>query len=300
MRKVLSSGERATISLCDDAPAPSIQSPRNLMIASLHATLETLIRDGFLLVYNSEVLDIVETARALQKAGIHNMEVTCRIRDSVGRLRRLKRELPDFKAGAASLMDFPRTRKRLNARNGDPAKVLPGVSEMVEAGADYLVSAVCFRPESYAAYGGRLPMIPGCATPSEVLGQYELGANVCKLFPASLVGGVKWLDAVDPAIHRFIPIMPTGGTTCENIPDYVQSGTLLLGGSFSMIPKDVLKKIESEQDYDLLAEEFRKIKAIIDAARSRKYPGLDFKTATLAQIEASTGREFNTASHRLA
>jgi 2-dehydro-3-deoxyphosphogluconate aldolase/(4S)-4-hydroxy-2-oxoglutarate aldolase len=263
------------------------------MKASPKATLETLIRDGFLLVYNSETLDIVETARALQAAGINNMEVTCRIRDAVERLRRLKCKVPEFKAGAASLMDFPRARERFNARATDPAKALPSIEEMVNAGADYLVSAIVFRSETYAAYAGRLPMIPGCATPSEVLAQYELGANFCKLFPASLVGGVKWLDAVDPAIHRFIPIMPTGGTTCENIPDYVKAGTLIFGGSFSMIPKDTLKKIEAEQDYGLLAEEFVKIKAVIDTARSQKYPGLDFKTATLGQIEAATGRDFN-------
>src|SRR5437899_4040243 len=101
------------------------------MIASLRATLETLVRDGFLLVYNSETLDIVETAKALQKAGISNMEVTCRIRDAAGRLRRLKRELPEFKAGAASLMDFPRARERFNRRSDDPTKALPDVAEMV-------------------------------------------------------------------------------------------------------------------------------------------------------------------------
>jgi 2-keto-3-deoxy-6-phosphogluconate aldolase len=129
-----------------------------------------------------------------------------------------------------------------------------------------------------------------------VLAQYELGASFCKLFPASLVGGVKWLDAVDPAIHRFIPIMPTGGTTCENIPDYVKAGTLIFGGSFSMIPKETLNRIETEQDYALLAEEFGKIKAVIDAARAQKYPGLDFKTATLGQIEAATGRDYNVPS----
>lgn len=263
----------------------------NLIIQA--TTLETLVRDGFLLVYNSETLDIVETARALQKAGINNMEVTCRIRNAVERLRLLKRELPEFKAGAASLMDFPHAQERFNARKEDPAKRLPGITEMVDAGADYLVSAMAFRAETYATYGHRLPIIPGCATPSELLSQYELGASFCKLFPASLVGGVKWIEAVDPAIHRFIPIMPTGGTTCDNIPDYVKAGTLIFGGSFSMIPKDVLRKIEAEQDYGLLSEEFRKIKDVIDTARDKQYPGLDFASASLSEIEAATGRVFN-------
>lgn len=255
-------------------------------------TLLTLVRDGFILVYNSESLDIVETARALQKAGIHNMEVTCRIRDAAAKLCRLKREVPGFKAGAASLLDYPVSRERFNART-DAGKALPSIGELVEAGADYLVSAVGFRAETYAQYATRLPMIPGCATGTEVLTQYELGASFCKLFPALLVGGVKWLDAVEPAIHRFIAIMPTGGTTVENIPDFAATGTLIFGGSFSMIPKDTLKKIEADRDYALLASEFEKIKRAIDAARSKKYPGLDFSTASLAEIERVTGRDFN-------
>jgi 2-dehydro-3-deoxyphosphogluconate aldolase / (4S)-4-hydroxy-2-oxoglutarate aldolase len=260
-------------------------------MTSLSSTLTTLVRDGFILVYNSETLDIVETARALQNAGINNMEVTCRIKDAAAKLRRLKNEVPGFQAGAASLLDYPVTVSRFNAKN--PGKALPSIAEMIDAGADYLVSAVAFRAETFASYAGKLPMIPGCATGSEVLTQYELGASFCKLFPASLVGGVKWLEAVEPAIHRVVSIMPTGGTTVENIPDFAATGTLIFGGSFSMIAKDTLKKIEAEQDYALLAAEFTKIKRAIDAARSKKYPEIDFKSATLAEVEKVTGRDFN-------
>lgn len=262
------------------------------MSSSPSDTLTTLFRDGFLLVYNSETLDIVETAKALQKAGINNMEVTCRIKDAAAKLKRLKAEVPGFKAGAASLLDYPTTRARFNAKAA-PGKALPSIEELVDAGADYLVSAVGFRAETYARYAGRLPIIPGCATGTEVLAQYELGASFCKLFPASIVGGVKWLDAVEPAIHRIIPIMPTGGTTLENIPDFANTGTLIFGGSFSMIAKNTLAKIEKEQDYALLAVEFTKIKQAIDAARTKKYPGINFKSATLAEVEKATGRDFN-------
>ena len=254
-------------------------------------TLTTLVRDGFILVYNSETLDIVETARALQKAGIDNMEVTCRIKDAAAKLRRLKKEVPGFKAGAASLLDYPTTVSRFNRTN--PSKAIPTIAGFVEAGADYLVSAVGFRADTYATYAGKLPLIPGCATGTEVLAQYELGASFCKLFPASIVGGVKWLDAVEPAIHRIVPIMPTGGTTLENIPDFAATGTLIFGGSFSMIAKETLKQIETAQDYALLASEFAKIKQAIDAARAKKYPALNFKTASLAEIEKVTGRDFN-------
>jgi len=257
----------------------------------MRKTIETLLHDGFILVFNSETLDVVKTARALLDAGICNMEVTCRIKNAAEKLRTLKREVPEFKAGAASLLDFPQSRERFNVRN--PNRNLPSLDEMVDAGADYLVSAVNFRPETYAKYAGKLPIIPGCGTATEIMSQYELGANFCKLFPAAQAGGVKFLEAVDPAIHKMVSVMPTGGTTSQNIPDYITAGVLLVGGSFSMIEKETLKSINDRQDYKLLAAELRKVKDLIDSCRHKKYPSINFKTATLAEIEQATGRDFN-------
>jgi len=54
-----------------------------------------------------------------------------------------------------------------------------------------------------------------------------------------------------------------------------------------------MHKIVSEQDYKLLAKELSAAKQLIDNARARKYPGLDFATASLEQISQKTGRNFN-------
>ena len=45
----------------------------------IESTIRTLLKDGLILVFNQDKLDIVETAKALVKAGVNNMEVTCRI-----------------------------------------------------------------------------------------------------------------------------------------------------------------------------------------------------------------------------
>ena len=70
-------------------------------------TITTLLRDGFILVFNQDKLDIVKTAEALIKAGVNNMEVTCRISHPLEKLSQLRKELPDFAAGSASLIDWP-------------------------------------------------------------------------------------------------------------------------------------------------------------------------------------------------
>ncbi len=252
--------------------------------------MESLLRDGFILVFNVDELDVVKTAQAVQRAGMNNMEITCRISDPLTKISRVKQELPDFVAGAASLIDFEPVRQNYNQAN--PERPIPSVKEVVDAGADYLVSAINFQAKTYETFG-HLPICPGCGTASEIVEQSSFGANFCKLFPASVIGGVKYIKSIDPAIHKFISIMPTGGTNFANMPDYIDAGVLILGGSFSMFG-ETFKTIVAEQNYDLLTEELIKVKTLIDREREKKYPTLDFKTATLAEIESVTGRNFNT------
>ena len=257
----------------------------------IKSTITTLLRDGFILVFNQDKLDVVRTAEALMKAGVHNMEVTCRIKLPLEKISRLRKELPDFATGAASLIDSPDMLEVYNKANAqDP---LPSVAQVVEAGACYLVSAVNFSDAGFQKYAGRIPMIPGCGSANEIVCQFSKGANLCKIFPAKQLGGPMFVKAIDPAIHKTISLVPTGGTNPGNIPDYIDVGVLVLGGSFSMIEKATMKRIIDKQDYDLLAKELTTIKQLIDKVRAEKYPDIDFASASLEQISRATGRNFN-------
>jgi len=259
----------------------------------IKGTITTLLKDGFILVFNQNKLDIVKTAEALIKAGINNMEVTCRINKPLEKLARLRKELPDFAAGTASLIDWPEMLYVYNRAN--PQDPLPSVEEVVDAGASYLVSAVNFSSASYKKFAGQLPIIPGCGSATEVVSQFSKGANLCKVFPAKQLGGPAFVKAIDPAIHKTISLVPTGGTNPGNIPDYINAGVLVLGGSFSMIEKATMNKIIDEQDYILLAKELTVIKQLIDGLRAEQYPDIDFAKASIEQISNTTGRNFNIA-----
>jgi 2-dehydro-3-deoxyphosphogluconate aldolase/(4S)-4-hydroxy-2-oxoglutarate aldolase len=259
-------------------------------------TIRTLLRDGLILVFNQDRLDVVETAKALINAGVNNMEVTCRISRPLEKLDRLRKQLPDFVAGAASLIDFPEMLDVYNKANpDDPLRTL---EQVVAAGASFLVSAANFSEEGYRKFGGKVAMVPGCGTVTEILDQFSRGANFCKIFPARQLGGPTYVKAIDPAIHKTISLVPTGGTNAENIPDYIDAGVLVLGGSFSMIDKAAMKKIVNEQDYGLLAEELKKIKQLIDEVRAEKWSGIDFATASVETIGEITGRNFNLTEQR--
>jgi len=253
--------------------------------------IRTLLKDGFILVFNQDKLDIVKTAEALMKAGVNNMEVTCRISKPLEKLVRLREELPEFVVGAASLIDFPQMLDVYNKANPDDP--LPTLAQAVDAGASYLVSAANFSDQSYKKFTGKIAMIPGCGTVTEIVSQFAKGANLCKIFPAKQLGGPAYVKAIDPAIHKTISLVPTGGTNAGNIGDYIDAGVLVLGGSFSMIEKAIMKKIIDEQDYGLLAEELTKIKKLIDKLRVEKWPDINFATASVEQISKITGRNFN-------
>jgi len=259
----------------------------------IKSTITTLLRDGFILVFNQDKLDVVKTAEALIKAGVNNMEVTCRISKPLEKLGRLRKELPDFVAGVASLID---SREMLAVYNkANPQDPLPSVQEVADAGACYLVSACNFTDETFQKYAGKIAIIPGCGSVTEIISQFSKGANLCKIFPAKQLGGAAFVKAIDPAIHKTISLVPTGGTNASNIGDYIDVGVLVLGGSFSLIEKEVMKKIVDEQDYALLAEELTKVKQLIDKLRAEKYPDIDFATASIEQISRITGRDFNIA-----
>ncbi len=257
----------------------------------IKSTVTALLKDGFILVFNQDKLDIIKTARALIKAGVNNMEVTCRISKPLEKLSRPRKELPDFVAGMASLIDSPVMLDVYNkAHLQDP---LPTVQQVVDAGARFIVSAGNFSDESFERFSGKVAMIPGCGSVTEVVRQFSKGANLCKIFPAKQLGGHDFIKAIDPAIHKTISLVPTGGTSPANIPDYIDAGVLVVGGSFSMIEKTTMKKIVDEQDYNLLAAELTIIKRLIDKQRAEKYPDIDFAKATIEQISTITGRGFN-------
>lgn len=257
----------------------------------IQSTITTLLRDGFILVFNQNKLDIVKTAEAVRAAGVNNMEVTCRIRQPLKALARLRKELPDFAAGMASLIDSPQMLDLYNkAHSDDP---LPSLQQAFDAGACYLVSAANFRQASFEQLAGKVPLIPGCGSVHEIVDQYSKGANLCKVFPARQLGGAGYIKAIDAPIHKMISLVPMGGTNAVSIHEYIQAGVLIVGGSFSMIYKDTLEEIVEKQDYDLLAKELTIIKQRIDRIRRQAYPTLDFAQASLEEISQETGRDFN-------
>ncbi|HEX6869378.1 MAG TPA: bifunctional 4-hydroxy-2-oxoglutarate aldolase/2-dehydro-3-deoxy-phosphogluconate aldolase [Candidatus Limnocylindrales bacterium] len=97
----------------------------------------------------------------------------------------------------------------------------------VDAGATFLV-APHLDPEVVAWAAARgIPMLPGAATPTEVLAAWRAGAAAVKVFPASALGPTFVRELRGP--FPDIPLQPTGGITVDNAGDYIRAGAIAVG-----------------------------------------------------------------------
>ena len=85
----------------------------------------------------------------------------------------------------------------------------------------------------------RVPVIPGCATPTEVEACMRMGLDFVKLFPAEVVGGVKMLKALGGPYGN-MKFMPTGGISAQNAAEYLAPPNVLCCGGSWMVPGGLL------------------------------------------------------------
>ena len=82
-----------------------------------------------------------------------------------------------------------------------------------------------------------IPVIPGCATPTEIQLAMERGLDTVKFFPAEQLGGVKMLTTL-AAVFQTMHFMPTGGITAKNLLDYLALPQVVAcGGSWLVKPE---------------------------------------------------------------
>lgn len=109
----------------------------------------------------------------------------------------------------------------------------------IEAGARFLVSPGLDPRVVATGHDRNVPVIPGVATPTELMQARSLGVDTVKLFPAAALGGpafVRALAAVWPSV-RFVP---TGGISAVDAPAYLATpGVAAVGGSWMIDPDAV-------------------------------------------------------------
>ena len=174
-----------------------------------------LQRAGILPVITVDTLDHGRAlAAALSDGGLTVLELTLRTPVALDALALLKRERPDLCLGAGTVTTTDQIQRAIDA--GADFLVTPGTPTQLAA---QLAQAAC-------------PVIPGAATPTELLTLHAMGFTVCKLFPASAVGGLAMVQALAGPLAT-LKLCPTGGITRDSAADYLkQSNVMCVGGSW--------------------------------------------------------------------
>ena len=182
----------------------------------------------------------VPLAKALHAGGLSCAEITFRTGAAEESIRRVSECVPEVYVCAGTVLTPEMAKRAVQA--GAKAVISPGTNrEVVEW---------CLEHD--------VPVLPGCATPSEVEQAIRLGLKAVKLFPAEVVGGGKMLKALaGPYPGMFF--VPTGGITPENLRDYLALSNVLACGGSWIVPEPALAR----GDYGTIERLAKEAKALL-------------------------------------
>jgi 2-dehydro-3-deoxyphosphogluconate aldolase/(4S)-4-hydroxy-2-oxoglutarate aldolase len=98
-----------------------------------------------------------------------------------------------------------------------------------------------------------LPFFPGVATPSEIERLTLLGVRTLRVFPAELLGGPAFLQAM-AAIFPDVRFIPCGGIGPESLRGYLNLPSVLAVAGSGVIRADLLRS-ENFERIEWLARE---------------------------------------------
>lgn len=163
----------------------------------------------------------VPLAKALRDGGLPAAEVTFRTEAAEEAIRRIAAEVPDVCVCAGTVLNVETAKRAVNA----------GASAIISPGTNPEVVRWCLE--------NNVPVIPGCATPTEVEACMRMGLDFVKLFPAEVVGGVGMLKALAGPYGQ-MQFMPTGGVSPENAASYLALKNVVCCGGSWMVPGKLL------------------------------------------------------------
>jgi len=164
----------------------------------------------------------VPLAEALHAGGIRLLEIT---------------------ANTAGVMDMIRAVKQATAGRmvigAGTVTTLDLAQQALAAGAEYVI-APDVNPEVIGHCLERdVAVIPGAATPTEILTARRLGLSLVKIFPAQALG-VNYIRQLRGPIDD-VDFLAVGGVDARNLGEFIQAGCLGAGLGGSLVRKDLIQ-----------------------------------------------------------
>lgn len=185
----------------------------------------------------------VKVAHALYKGGVTCLEVTFPSPGALDSVRAIAEQLPDVTIGMGTVMTAEE------------------VEQSAEAGAKFIVAPNTDEAVIKKSKELGLVCAPGAMTPTEAVAAHRYGADVVKIFPASVATPAFFREMKGPC--PYIKFMATGGVTLENAEALIKGGAHMIGLGGALVDK----KLIAEGRYDLLEERARQLVETVKNAR---------------------------------
>lgn len=171
------------------------------------------------IVRSRSELPLRDIVAAIQQGGIDLVELTLTTPNALAAVAEIRSADPAGQLGMGSI------------RTGDDAR------RAIDAGATFLVTPT-FQPSvlDEASRDG-IPVACGAATPTEADSAFQAGADLIKIFPASTLGGARYLRELLAPMPD-LPLAPTGGVTLESVGDYRSVGAVGVGVGSALFSDD--------------------------------------------------------------
>jgi 2-dehydro-3-deoxyphosphogluconate aldolase/(4S)-4-hydroxy-2-oxoglutarate aldolase len=186
---------------------------------------------------------LVSVVEAILKGGVECVEITMTVPDAIRIIKDVSKEIGDRALiGAGTVMD------RETAL------------QTIEAGAQFVVAPV-FNPQVVeAVHDQGFVAIPGAFSPAEIVAAWEAGADVVKIFPATVLGPKYIKDFRGPLPQ--IRLCPTGGVTVDNAGEWIKAGASCVGIGSDLLNKQAI----ADNRFEVLTERARRMVASIQSA----------------------------------
>jgi len=168
-----------------------------------------------------DVDSTVQLARALQRGGMAAIEITLRTPSAMDAIVAVKQEVPGLLVAAGTV--------------NTPAEL----EQVVDAGVELALSPGATNALLEAAANAPLDFVPGVASASEVMNALDHGFAICKLFPATTLGGEAMLKSLGGPFPEVL-FCPTGGLDPTNYRQFLALPNVICCGGSWMVAADLV------------------------------------------------------------
>ncbi|MFD2044644.1 bifunctional 4-hydroxy-2-oxoglutarate aldolase/2-dehydro-3-deoxy-phosphogluconate aldolase [Ornithinibacillus salinisoli] len=207
--------------------------------------ISTLTEQGVIAVLRKIPNDkIMQVAESLIAGGVNALELTVDTEDAFHTINKLKVSFEDRAIiGAGTVLDEVSAELAL------------------QSGAEFIVSPILNKSVIKKTLLHGKISIPGVLTPTEMVEAIKYGADIVKVFPASVYGPgfLKHMKGPLPNIS----IIPTGGINLDNAKDYISAGAVAIGAGGQLLDKKAI----NENNFERITELAKQYVEAVERAR---------------------------------